>query len=283
MSLTMQAKNSSILSKDVIYDKQKMSRETSDIAYEKQASLFGLIWRMLWPKSSQHAVENSTKQPKSIKLFCKEVLVSWQKIYHNLNFFWQKTIYVGYAGCIFLLLYELSGRYYLGSVYAMPLTWLDNYIPLMAWTFWIYVSDYLFLPLAGILAPTKEHFRKFRLAFWLILWIHIAIFLFFPTKVPYYEVHGQGITESMARLVHSVDVPCNAFPSLHVSMSVLSALVLSTFYRRYCWFMLLWGIAIIFSTLTTKQHSCYDVLGGFIVGMAVFIVAYYNSSVETTT
>lgn len=202
----------------------------------------------------------------------------WQQSYQNLSFMQQKITYVMYAALAFLLLYSVSGRYYIGTPVDMRLTWVDHYIPFWVWTFWIYVSDYPFLMLAGLLAPNQEQFRKFRSAFWLVMLAHLIAFMLFPTRIFIHPVTGTGLSDSLARFVQSLDVPCNCCPSMHVSMSFLAAVVLATAYRRWSFIFITWGILIILSTLTAKQHACYDVIGGMILGLSAFAFVYGRDS-----
>ncbi len=197
----------------------------------------------------------------------------WLQKYSNLNFFWQKMIYILYGGLVFVFLYMLVGKFYLGTPRFLPLTWVDNNTPFLLWTFWIYVSDYLFLMVAAILCPTPKSFSKFRQAFWTVVFLHIAIFFFFPTEIQRPEIIDTSISGYIGRFIHTADGTVNCFPSLHVSLTLLSALVISQYQRRFTIPAFIWGLAIVASTLTTKQHYWYDVIGGTVVAFTIFILA----------
>ncbi len=201
----------------------------------------------------------------------------WQKYlekYHSLNFFWQKFWYVLYAGAMFLTLYLLSGTYYLGTPRPMPLTWIDIHTPFLIWTFWIYVSDYFFLGLGGMLCKDVQAFKSFRKAFWATLLLHVLIFVIFPTEFSRQALPESGITAEFFHLLYKVDTTVNCFPSLHVSMTLLASFVISSNHRKLTIPAFIWGLAIVISTLTTKQHYWYDVVGGTVVALIMFFVVY---------
>jgi membrane-associated phospholipid phosphatase len=62
----------------------------------------------------------------------------------------------------------------------------------------------------------------------------------------------------------------NAFPSLHVSLTILA--VLFVFARSWKWGVRLLplGVLIILSTLFIKQHAVVDVIGGLLLAWVVF-------------
>ncbi len=94
------------------------------------------------------------------------------------------------------------------------------------------------------------------------------IFLLCPTQVPFERVlQQQGL---MLNLLWYLDLPHNAFPSLHVSLSFLcyEALreKLSTPWR---WILALWIIMVLLSVLFTHQHTTIDIVGGLTLACLV--------------
>jgi membrane-associated phospholipid phosphatase len=74
--------------------------------------------------------------------------------------------------------------------------------------------------------------------------------------------------------IYFFDSPANCLPSLHVANSFLATL---HWFRRSSgkfWFYIFWTLIICASTLTTKQHYFYDVVGGLLVAVAWYAGIY---------
>jgi membrane-associated phospholipid phosphatase len=65
----------------------------------------------------------------------------------------------------------------------------------------------------------------------------------------------------------------NYFPSLHVTLAVSAALVISRARGRTHWPMVWWAVAISVSTLLVHQHHLIDIAGGVVLAFAgVFFI-----------
>jgi membrane-associated phospholipid phosphatase len=62
--------------------------------------------------------------------------------------------------------------------------------------------------------------------------------------------------------LRTFDTPSSCLPSLHVAISVVSALLVFRERPRLSLALLAWAAAIAVSTLTTKQHYAVDVVSG---------------------
>lgn len=154
----------------------------------------------------------------------------------------------------------------------MPRLAVDAWIPFSTAAFpvysvlWVYVS----LPPAFI--------GSLRPLLWFGVWISgmclfcLGIFWLFPTAVP-----AAGIDWSAypaLDLIKRVDTSGNACPSLHVASSVFAALWLERIARSVAapvalrWGNALLCMAILWSTIATRQHVALDVLAGIVVGLA---------------
>lgn len=174
----------------------------------------------------------------------------------------------------FVVTYSLLGKFYWGKAQPLPYTCVDMALPFMEWTFWIYISDYLFLALAGFLMPDYKHLFRFCKAFFITVFFHFGIFFVCPTYTCRAEILGNDISSHLGRIVYSLDEITNCFPSLHVSLTFLAAFVVVKSYRSLFVPSFLWSIAIAISTMTTRQHYFYDVLSGAIVAIVVFTLCY---------
>jgi len=70
-----------------------------------------------------------------------------------------------------------------------------------------------------------------------------------------------------------MDASGNACPSLHVATAIFSGIWLNHLLRRFgapLWILICnwtWCIAIVYSTLATRQHVAVDVLAGLVLGV----------------
>ncbi len=201
--------------------------------------------------------------------------------FSRLSFVWQKFFFMLAIAIFFVASYSLLGQFYLGEAQPLPYTFVDKSLPFLAWTFWIYISDYAFLVLAGFLMPDYEHLFRFGKAFFITIFFHFGIFFVCPTYTCRVEITGQDISSLLGRIVYSLDEITNCFPSLHVSLTFLAAFVVIKSYRFLLVPFLVWAVAIAISTITTRQHYFYDVISGTIVSIVVFILCYSKFSLKT--
>lgn len=155
----------------------------------------------------------------------------------------------------------------------MPLTVVDQWIPVTAQAFPVYASLWVFASLPAAL------FKEFRALVVFGMWMAamcllcLAIFWVFPTTVPPAGIDWKLYPE-MA-IIKDVDASGNACPSLHVASAVFAAIWLDRLVTTIRaplvlrWLIWLHCLAILWSTVATRQHVVIDVLAGAVVG-AVF-------------
>ena len=151
----------------------------------------------------------------------------------------------------------------------LELSELDQAIPLLPWTFWIYVSVYLIFFASCWLQRDLKVYNRFLYTYLLAYFLIALFFLVYPTEFPrqQFPITESGISARALEFFRRIDLPNNCLPSMHVGTCVMSTL---PFYRRRPWLFIifcLWTTAIAFSTLTTKQHYWVDVFAG--VGYAL--------------
>lgn len=176
-----------------------------------------------------------------------------------------------WSAAVFALIYSGLGHCPWTRPVYLPLTDLDRAIPLLPWTLLIYLSDYLFILLALLSLKKAEDFSSafYRMIVGIVL--SFVIFLFFPTVYPRPLLPADPLWGETFLYLHFLDQPTNCFPSLHVSMTLIAAASVPPLsrWRSLGW---LWALAICLSTLTTKQHYVWDVLGGAVIAWAAWIV-----------
>ena len=162
-----------------------------------------------------------------------------------------------------------------------PSTSLDEKIPFIGWSFFVYLSLYLYYPAAAYFGrESNERIREmfaFHQALFIMTWVVFLIFIIIPTEIhirdniPLDVRNGEGFWGFFyGDLMHKTDKPFNAWPSLHVAQSLLIVLLLrkwgvinkgSEVIVWICW------AGLCLSVLTTKQHFIFDLVTGLIVAI----------------
>ena len=104
--------------------------------------------------------------------------------------------------------------------------------------------------------------------------IGYSVFIFFPTYVDQHKVANDSWAGWFLERVYMHDRRVNAFPSMHVTVTIM--LLLFTWQRSVVMGMIFLpvGGAIIVSTVLTKQHYLYDIAGGFFLGVFSFFISH---------
>jgi membrane-associated phospholipid phosphatase len=183
----------------------------------------------------------------------------------------KKRVLVWSAAAFALIYSGLGNCPWTRPVY-LPFTDLDRALPLLPWTLLIYVSDYLFILLVLLSLKKAEDFSTAFYRMIVGIALSFVIFLFFPTVYPRPLLPADPLWGETFLYLHFLDQPTNCFPSLHVSITLIAAASMqpsSRVLRSLGW---IWALAICLSTLTTKQHYAWDVLGGALIAWASFAV-----------
>lgn len=149
----------------------------------------------------------------------------------------------------------------------LPLLSIDLTVPLVPWTFVIYISDYLLFVAVIMLVNEPDKWHSLTRMSFATLLICGLFFLFLPTaypRPPYPQVDNPLVAFVM-NLIAVADTPNNCFPSMHVAMTATATWNLRHKSPRVFLLFLAWAMAIFVSTLTTKQHYFVDIIGGLSV------------------
>jgi membrane-associated phospholipid phosphatase len=160
-------------------------------------------------------------------------------------------------------------------VYTVPLTVLDDWIGFSPLAVIPYLSLWLFCSLPVMLMPTRRRLLNFGAWIGAMCLLALACFYWLPNAVPPANIDW-ALYPGVAFL-KGVDAAGNACPSLHVATAVFSSFWLYWLLRelRQSWhcqaLQILWSVAIVYSTMATKQHVSLDVLAGTLLG-TVFVM-----------
>jgi membrane-associated phospholipid phosphatase len=98
-----------------------------------------------------------------------------------------------------------------------------------------------------------------------------------PASIYFSEEHTHNF---ISRILHSLDVKNNCFPSLHIANAYTAAFYLALkrklLLRYIIW---IWFILICWSVISTGQHYFYDIIGGVILALAsMYIVGKWSQN-----
>ena len=156
----------------------------------------------------------------------------------------------------------------------VPMTPIDHWIGVSELALLPYASLWLYVSLGPALATGAASLRTYVRDAFTIAGLGLAVFWLFPTTTPGFGVDWAAYPA--LQLLKASDVGGNAFPSLHVAFAAYTAVVIERELRsvaapswvRGCnWF---WCVAIVYSTLATRQHVLVDVLGGLFLTWFAF-------------
>jgi membrane-associated phospholipid phosphatase len=171
----------------------------------------------------------------------------------------------------FCALYLFAGHVHLVPPTRLAPSAFDRSLPFLDWSVALYLTQF------GLLASAiwlgADDAKRSR-AFWSMLLataISFVIFMIWPTIVERPPQASSGPFAPLWTALYLFDRPTNGFPSLHAALALIAAIALAAEGRAWRLAGPLWAAAILFSTLTTKQHVALDLAGGLAVGGASWL------------
>lgn len=177
----------------------------------------------------------------------------------------------------FWILYFSIQRHPVFTITELTPSFIDNLIPFNPDYVYIYESFWLLMPIAPWLMNSRRDLLSYCKAISLMSMIAFFVFFIWPTACarPAGSTSGNEVYEILV----AIDRNLNAFPSLHAAFTVFSTLccweIFKTlsFHRMAICLILLWTLAILYSTLATQQHLFIDLIGGTLLGIVCY--GYY--------
>jgi membrane-associated phospholipid phosphatase len=170
---------------------------------------------------------------------------------------------------VFFVVYFWTMEATTGRAITMPMTAIDRWIGVSELALVPYASLWLYVSLAPAFALNAGALRAYVAEALAIALLGFAVFLLFPTTTPPFGVDWSHYPA--LRFLKESDAGGNAFPSLHVAFALYSACIISSqlksirsprWARAFNW---LWCLAIVYSTIATRQHVVVDIAGGILV------------------
>ena len=191
-------------------------------------------------------------------------------------------VWIGLAAGICVPYFSLQ-RFHLSAIRSVPVTFVDQAIGLGPAFLWPYLSIALLVPLAPLLARTREELSRYSRGLALLCIPCFAIFALFPVEGPRPALPPE---QPLYRWLLSVDRPGNSLPSLHAGLTIYSLLFawrvlrddLAGRNRAVVWALGFgWGALILFSTLATKQHWLADLPPGALLAWAAYRISWRDA------
>lgn len=150
---------------------------------------------------------------------------------------------------------------------------IDEKIPF--WPIWSWVYSFLYYPAIlyiNWIVEDHRHFIIIVFSYTVLLVMQMTFFMLFPVSTPPHwrtMNTGKNLSERFLLYVQKFDDSSNCFPSMHVSVATLTALLaLSTLGPWVFMFPLLIALSCMF----TKQHYLIDLPAGAVLGWVAFQV-----------
>jgi membrane-associated phospholipid phosphatase len=148
---------------------------------------------------------------------------------------------------------------------------LDEKIPFISWWSWVY--SFLYYPAILFLnwiVQSGAQFTMMAFSFMVLLGMQMAAFYFFPVATPEHWRSlnkGKSYSERFLLFVQKFDKSSNCFPSMHVSVAMLTALHAAPTVGPWSY---LFPVLIAISCVFTKQHYLVDLPFGAILGVIAY-------------
>ena len=153
----------------------------------------------------------------------------------------------------------------------LPLDSSIPYIPVMNIAYFSFYIYYVFIPLLARTEVQRKCAIIFSQRLFVVTLPVFLMFLLLPVEVDLRsEVEGEDIFTTLLSLIHGVDQPYNAWPSLHVGHSLCVVLSVPLVYNinkfAHAALWIAWLLLSI-STMTTQQHYLFDVITGILFAL----------------
>ena len=141
---------------------------------------------------------------------------------------------------------------------------------------WIWIYGGLYYPVIIFVVLTIRDMHQFVyivFSYLILLALQMAFFLLFPVESPISWrklASGNTLSERFLRLVMKFDADSNCFPSMHVSVAMLTSLHILNNYPGIGLGILSFPLLIALSALYTKRHYFLDLIPGALLGWGVF-------------
>lgn len=155
-------------------------------------------------------------------------------------------------------------------VTTVPRIFIDRMIPFWPGALPLYVSLWVYVPLAPAMLTVPRDMRAYVIAVVALSAVGFGIFILWPTTIP--KPEADALLAPSLSYLKTVDASGNAFPSLHVAFAIFTVVLFARLLREMRSGLLLrvlnwlWCAGIVYSTIAIRQHVALDALAGIVLG-----------------
>jgi membrane-associated phospholipid phosphatase len=148
---------------------------------------------------------------------------------------------------------------------------VDEWIPY--WPSWVWIYSCIYYPIIlylNFIIDSARQFTYVATSYLLLLALQMLFFVLFPVTTPAHwrgYNRERGLSERFLALVQRFDARSNSFPSMHVSVAMLTALHLLPHLGASAF---AFPVLVALSCLFTKQHYVIDLPAGALLGWSTF-------------
>jgi membrane-associated phospholipid phosphatase len=177
-----------------------------------------------------------------------------------------------------LLTYMLPNKIILFEPRPVPLSMVDDMIPMSSWWIWFYVSYYIFIFGTFLFLKFEKTKKLLFMSYTSSALFSCFCFFLFPTSIdrelyPIGEI--KGLSDWALNFIRSTDTSVNCLPSMHIALSLTATLCIYSESRKYGLLAFIWFSLISYSTMATKQHYFYDFVAGVVLAVVFWIFSKF--------
>ena len=160
-----------------------------------------------------------------------------------------------------------------GNTYSLA-TSLDTLIPFSLG--WVLPYIYMYVSSVAPVCAIKDRRLLIRWAAAVALMYVVAtpIWVFYPVSVPRAPLLGDDYYSYLLTIIQTLDPPTNCFPSMHVAVATLGALVVRRVDKIVGSILLATVLPIWYSTVAVQQHWVVDGAAGLLLAVCTYLLVY---------
>jgi membrane-associated phospholipid phosphatase len=153
---------------------------------------------------------------------------------------------------------------------------VDKALPFMPYFIYPYSFIYVFSMLPSLICENRTLYFRTVVGCALLIITSATIFVLFPVSIPRAYELPAGFTGWAFSQLDWIDNPVCGFPSMHVGLTLLATFCVFRESRFLGWVCVVFAVLTVLSTLLTKQHVLWDVVGGAVMAVSVDVLILRN-------
>jgi membrane-associated phospholipid phosphatase len=147
----------------------------------------------------------------------------------------------------------------------------DDYAPFLPQAAYLYFSGFILGNLAFIPLVVSPSSVQIAAGYFAQFAVSLSTYWLYPCRTERPELDLISRPSRLLDVFHRFSKPYNAFPSMHASFCLFSGLWVATYVPVWMGApVIVWALAVVASTVLTKEHSLLDALGGSALGLVSY-------------